>query len=449
MRLRAFPAQGRVVVEGLRFQHLLSLKNHGDARRGEDHGGSEQGPLARPDAFGFVGMNHGRHAAALVVHAGDIVMRLGKDDALEAGPIGQGAGDRVHIALRIVGGGQLVVERPAVADIPLGLEVEVVLEAGVLGYAQRARVGASHFRVDLAQHVASLRIEAVIAVEDVVNRVPAEAVQAVFFEEHEDLVADERAHLGASEVGAGRAPGRMDSAVAIEIDAAEVLFVPAVELPEVEVRGAIVVMDDIRQHDHAAVVGGAHESLEGVGPAIVAFHREKVGGIISPAQPAGELVDRHQLNARHAQLAQMVESLDGGIECGRRRAAGKRAHMQLIEHQILARHIGRADRAPVKGRRIIQNGIAVGVFHLPRARIAFPDVVVEDELVHLPLARLGEKKSPGAVRVHGIHVARLPVRELAGHGGRLGEGRPHPEQRAAGSGKRPERGRIGHGQTEG
>jgi hypothetical protein len=152
----------------------------------------------------------------------------------------------------------------------------------------------------------------------VVDGVPAEAVHAVFLGEHEDLVADEGAHFGAAEVGAGGAPRGVGAVVVVEIDAAEAVPGSAVEAPQVEIGRSVVVVDDVDENGQAAFMRGADEALEGVGTAVVGFDGEKIGRVVAPAAAAGEFVDGHELDGGEAEGADVVEARDGVVEGGRR-----------------------------------------------------------------------------------------------------------------------------------
>jgi hypothetical protein len=330
--IRAVPAQGDVVVESLGFEYFLTLEDHGDAGSGEHEGGAEEGAFAGPDAFGLFGMDHGRHAAAAVVEHPDVVVGFGEDDALEAGPIEEGAGDDAQVALGIVGGGELIVERPAVADVPLDVEPHVVVEGVVFGDAQQARADRGQFGVDLAEKFDALVVAALVGVDEVVDGIPPEAVDAVLVGQHEDLVADEGADFGPAEVGAGRAPRGVGAAVVVEIDAAEAVFGPTVELPEVEIGRTIVVVDDVGEDGETALMRGADEALEGVGAAVVGLDREGIGRIVAPAAAAGEFGDGHELDGGEAQLAKMVQARDGIVERGGRIFAGEGADVELVDH---------------------------------------------------------------------------------------------------------------------
>ena len=82
----------------------------------------------------------------------------------------------------------------------------------------------------------------------------------------ERVVADELADLAAAVVGPGVAPRRRRAPVVVEVDAALAVLGPAVELPEVEVARAEVVVDDVEDHGDAALVGGFDERLEAPRP---------------------------------------------------------------------------------------------------------------------------------------------------------------------------------------
>ena len=126
--------------------------------------------------------------------------------------------------------------------------------------------------------------------------VEAQAVAAELLEPGQRAVAQERADLAAAVVRPGRAPGRVGALVVVEVDPAAVALGPAVEPPQVEVRRAEVVVDDVDDHGDPVRVGVADEPLERVRPAVAGLDREQVRRVVAPRDVAGELERRHHLD---------------------------------------------------------------------------------------------------------------------------------------------------------
>ena len=158
----------------------------------------------------------------------------------------------------------------------------------------------------LGERVAVVALVAAHAA-DVERHVEAQPVEVVLLQPQERVVADELAHLAAAVVGPGVAPGRLAAPVVVEVDAALVVLAPAVELPEVEVARAEVVVDDVEDHRDPALVRGLDERLEALGPAVGALDGEDVGGVVAPGDVAGELRRRHDLHRVHPEPLQVPE----------------------------------------------------------------------------------------------------------------------------------------------
>ena len=74
------PVDRHGVAETISFEEFLALEEHGDARRGEDHGGSQRRALLRVPALRILGAHLLRHACFAVRH---LVVRFAVDDAVE------------------------------------------------------------------------------------------------------------------------------------------------------------------------------------------------------------------------------------------------------------------------------------------------------------------------------------------------------------------------------
>src|SRR5262249_55888301 len=121
----------------------------------------------------------------------------------------------------------------------------------VLGDGEFPRLALAHLAVDPLQQAPAVRqVAARIAVAaqhlaDPAGGVEAQAGAAALLQPAQRIVADVLAHLAAAVVGPRVAPRRLPAPVVVEVDAAPPVLAPAVELPEVEVARAEMVVDDV------------------------------------------------------------------------------------------------------------------------------------------------------------------------------------------------------------
>src|SRR5207237_2981969 len=96
------------------------------------------------------------------------------------------------------------------------------------------------------------------------------------------------------------APWRPGPPVVVEIDSAHIHavppFKPAVELPDRKIGGAEMVIDDVEDDGDALAMGRIDQSLDARRPAVRAFHRKNVRGVVSPGEIAGKLALRQALD---------------------------------------------------------------------------------------------------------------------------------------------------------
>ena len=196
---------------------------------------------------------------------------------------------------------------------------------------------------------------------DVEGHVEAQPVEVVLVQPVERVVPDELADLAASVVGAGVAPGGVAAPVVVEVDAALVVLAPAVELPEVEVARAEMVVDDVEDHRDPAPMRGFDEGLKPLGSAVGALDGEDVRGVVAPGDVPGELHRRHDLHRVHPEPLQMPELLDRISEGARGLLVGtvEGADVHLVDHHFVpGRHL-EVGAVPVV-RRIDDDAVADG-----------------------------------------------------------------------------------------
>ena len=168
--------------------------------------------------------------------------------------------------------------------------------------------------IDLLQQAPAIRkLVPFIAVDrpDEERAVIAQTVDMELFQPHQRIVMDVAAHLLPAIVRPGAAPGGLGAPVVIKIDAALVVLLPAVELPEVQVAGTKVVVDHVQDHGQAALVCLPYEGLEAIRSAVGALHGIDVGRVVAPGIIPGELGHRHDLDGIDAQALQMLELFRG------------------------------------------------------------------------------------------------------------------------------------------
>ncbi len=96
-----------------------------------------------------------------------------------------------------------------------------------------------------------------------------------------------------------------------------------------------MVVHHVEKDRQAGGVAGVHQLLQSMRPAVTVLGRIQLHAIVAPIAIAGELRHRHDLHGRDAQLAQLVQTADDGLE---RPLRGERADVQLVENQVFAAH---------------------------------------------------------------------------------------------------------------
>lgn len=271
---------------------------------------------------------------------------------------------------------------------------------------------------------------------DELGSVEAQAVDVVFLEPHADVIEDILPDLAASVIGPGVPPWGVRPVVVVEVDAAAMVLGPAVELPQVEVTRAQVVVHDVEDHRDALLVGTLDEPLERHRTTIGALHRKDMGGVVAPRPFPCELGHRHDLDRIDAKPLQISQT---GRHCGELAGLGgvllvvERADMQFVEDELVPRREMEVVALPVEAR-VVDNGVADRGGYLAGIRINARACALRRSqqksvlIADLCLAHVGV---PGAVLlgVHGMRVA-VPVVERSEDGDVLGMRRPHAERDA-------------------
>ena len=142
-------------------------------------------------------------------------------------------------------------------------------------------------------------------VDDGVHGVDPQAIDVVVAEPHRCVVDEETADLVAvCAVEVDRLAPRRDVAGR---------EVGTEALQDVACRPEVVV-DHVEDRGEAPRVAGVDEALEGVWTAVRVVGGREENAVVSPPVVPRELVDRHDLHCPHAEVHQVVEPLDGGVE---------------------------------------------------------------------------------------------------------------------------------------
>ena len=113
--------------------------------------------------------------------------------------------------------------------------------------------------------------------------------------------------------------------------------------------GAEMVVDHVQPDRQAVRVRGVHEAVQPVGAPVRLVHRVQADAVVAPAAAARKRRDRHQLDHVDAQVGQMLQVRDGGIE-GAFDSEG--ADVQLVGHRALQRRARPVVVGPGEGARV-------------------------------------------------------------------------------------------------
>ena len=285
----------------------------------------------------------------------------------------------------------------------------------------------------------------VIAVDiaNVGRGVPAQAVNVIFVQPHERVVAQELPHFRTAVVRPCMTPGRLGAVVVIEIDAPAVLLPPAVESPQIQVARSQMVIDHIENDGDPVLVGCFDEFLESKMAAIIGLDRERQGGVVAPGARSGEGHRRHDLHRVDAQRPKVREFLGRALECPDVlvRFGVKRAHVDLVDHHLVP---GRAPKivrfAPIE-IEAVDDAVAHCAGHLARVGIEPVEllvVVVDHILVFMAGNRIGNVGRPISVGFMSQWIGRfIPLIERSGDEDRVRVRRPDTKGRTLFMGDRP------------
>ena len=178
-------------------------------------------------------------------------------------------------------------------------------------------------------------------VVDRVRRVEPQPIQMVLFDPVAHVARDKFAYSFRS--------------VAVEVDrVAPIRGVAAVEigvgeLAQIIAVGSEMVVHDVENHTEARGMRAIHERTQIVARSVIVIGREPVHAVVAPAESAGELRDRHNLNYGHAQRDEILDALGrrgvGALGC-------ERSDVELIEDLPLGLYARPRGVRPAKHRRV-------------------------------------------------------------------------------------------------
>ena len=156
---------------------------------------------------------------------------------------------------------------------------------------------------------------------DGLDSVEAQAVEVILAQPVESVFDDEAADVQAAGVVVidGVAPGGF-------VAAGEV----GAELREVISLIAQVVVDDIEEDGEAALVSGIDKAAKRGGASVIGLHRVEADAVIAPVAGTGDGVDRHEFDGRDAEVAEVIEALDGRVEGA---SGGEGADVEFVENE--------------------------------------------------------------------------------------------------------------------
>ena len=112
---------------------------------------------------------------------------------------------------------------------------------------------------------------------------------------------------------------------------------------------ADVVVDDVDDDREAGGVGGVDEPGERLRAAVRVLDGRPEHAVVAPVAGAGELVERHQLDGRHAERGEAGQLADRRVERAGRR---ERPDVQLVQHGVGEGDAGPAVVGPREPRRV-------------------------------------------------------------------------------------------------
>ena len=162
-----------------------------------------------------------------------------------------------------------------------------------------------------------------------------------------------------------------------------------------------MVVDDVENDGDAERMRSIDKAAEIIWPTIKPCRGKEVYPVITPAEPAGELRDRHDFNTRDAKTGERCELAGCRLPCALPREG---ADMQFIDDELLTWQAAPSDIRPTKGVRVNDLGRAVWSFGLIAGGGVRQDDLAAIETEAIAHASLGgrHRKRKVAIRL-GLH----------------------------------------------
>ena len=156
------------------------------------------------------------------------------------------------------------------------------------------------------------------------------------------------------------APGCLRPPVIVKIDSSLVVFIPTVKLPQAQIAGAEVIVNNIENNGHVVFVGRADEFLEGRWSPVLAFNGKNQSRIVSPRKPPSKLHRRHHFNGVDPEISKVGKLFDGFIKISRQdfRWVIKSADVQFIDDQFMQRGYFKTNGFPLE-IRVVDDAVSV------------------------------------------------------------------------------------------
>src|SRR3984885_9029196 len=125
--------------------------------------------------------------------------------------------------------------------------------------------------------------------------------------------------------------------IVVKVNPALGILAPAVVLPEIEIVGAEVIINDVQDNRDAVAVSSIDHPLEALGSAIAALNRKRIRQAISPRTLTGESHRRHDLESVHTKVLKIWQPPDHLLEAARIfvRTGSECAHVKLVNDQFI------------------------------------------------------------------------------------------------------------------
>jgi len=199
---------------------------------------------------------------------------------------------------------------------------------------------------------------------------------------------------------------------------------PHGELAQIVALRAEVVVDDVQEDAEAVGVGGVDQPAQAAGTAVGRLRRVEMGAVVPPVARAGELGDRHDLDRGDAEVHQVRQVRDHGLEGPGR---GESPDVELVEDQVGQGVAAETLVGPREPAGVDDDRRPVDPLRLkPGDRIGPVPLAVQAVLIAAGRGDAGHRSLEHAVvpRREGLRLA-----SLEDHLDAAAPRRPHPERR--------------------